>query len=268
MKRLFFFIFAFPFLAGNAQNIDQVKLRVHYATQFKRYESSPVKTRDEKILDVGDRLSKFYSLWETRIEEVTDSVIAREGSLQDIMDAQDKLNYPRNYDYYTVYKNHPQKGTLTYTDKELNKFIYEETLEKPNWTILTEDRVVAGYRCQKARTHFRGRVWDVWFAPDIPVSDGPWKLCGLPGLILHAKDSKGDFLFECNGIREGKGESITFPNHKYTKCTQAELNQMRIDAAKDPVEYMKRYDLDAGQGQGPDGKPLVYTPRKAVLLEY
>lgn len=268
MKRLFFFIFTFPLLTGNAQNIDQVKLRVHYATIFKHFDTSSAQKQDEKILDVGNHLSKFYSLWETRIEEVTDSVVARGGTLQDIMNARGKLPYPRSYDYYVIYKNYPQKGKLTCTDKDMKHYIYEETLERPKWTMLIEDTVVVGYRCQKARTHFRGRVWDVWFAPDIPVNDGPWKLCGLPGLILHAKDSKDDFLFECIEIREGRDENITFPKRKYIKCTQAELNQMKINIAKDPVGYMRQSGSDLGPGWGPDGKPLIYKEKKAVLLEY
>lgn len=268
MKRLFFFIFTFSFLVGNAQNIDKVKLRVHYTTKFKHFETSPQKTIDEKILDVGDYLSKFYSLWETRIEEVTDSVIAHGGAMQDVMNARGKLPYPRSYDYYIIYKNYPQKGKLTGTDKDLKHYIYEEALEKQNWTILLEDSIVAGYQCQKARAQFRGRVWDVWFAPGIPVSDGPWKLCGLPGLILYAKDSKDDFLFECIEIKEGRNEDITFPKRKYIKSTQAELNQMKINIAKDPAGYMKRFGSDFGRGWGPDGKPLVHKEKKAVLLEY
>src|SRR3712207_8163725 len=50
------------------------------------------------------------------------------------------------------------------------------------------------------RSTFRGRTWRVWFALDIPFPDGPWKLCGLPGLILKAEDSKGHFSFDCVGI--------------------------------------------------------------------
>ena len=37
-----------------------------------------------------------------------------------------------------------------------------------------------------ATTHFRGRDWKVWFSEEIPLPLGPWKLGGLPGLILAA----------------------------------------------------------------------------------
>ena len=33
--------------------------------------------------------------------------------------------------------------------------------------------------CKKATTNFRGRYWEVWYTEDIPISQGPWKLCGI-----------------------------------------------------------------------------------------
>ncbi|MFN4144805.1 MAG: GLPGLI family protein [Runella sp.] len=68
-----------------------------------------------------------------------------------------------------------------------------------DWRILPkETRKIGGYNCQKAQAHVRGRDYEAWFTPDIAVSSGPWKLYGLPGLILEATstDGKYQFLFE------------------------------------------------------------------------
>ncbi|MDR0745015.1 MAG: GLPGLI family protein [Mediterranea sp.] len=268
MRKIYSGILLFFVFQGSAQNIDSVKLRVHYAAEFKRYEISKRQSQDEKILDVGSHISKFYSLWETKRREVSDSILSNGGSFQDVMNALERVPYPRSHDYYTVYKNYPQKGKLTYTDKVFKDFIYEETFEKPEWDIISQDTLIVGYNCQKAQTHYRGRTWDVWFTPAIPINDGPWKLCGLPGLILYAKDSKGDFLFECIEIENGGNEAVHFPKRNYIKCTWKELNQMKRRNNKDPVEYLKQFGIDSGAGFGPDGKPLVYKEKKPVLLEY
>lgn len=81
-----------------------------------------------------------------------------------------------------------------------------EEWEKPEWEIIDESKQIMGYQCFKAITDYRGRKWIAWFAPDIPVQEGPWKLCGLPGLILEASDSAGDYSFVgCGLIQTGLG---------------------------------------------------------------
>ncbi|MCF8319760.1 MAG: GLPGLI family protein [Flavobacterium sp.] len=64
-----------------------------------------------------------------------------------------------------------------------------------SWELLNETKKINSFNCQKARGNFRGRTYTVWFTNDIPVSLGPWKLNGLPGLILEATDSLNQFQF-------------------------------------------------------------------------
>lgn len=269
MRLLYFILFVLFASYGNAQTIDNVKFRIHYAAKFKPWDVAKAMRQDEKILDIGANCSKFYSLWETKIRETRDSVLARGGTFSDVQNAVEKLPYPHSYDYYAVYKNYPQKGRLTYTDKAFKEFIYEEAMEKPVWKMIPQqDAQIAGYACQKAETTYRGRTWSVWYTTDIPISDGPWKLHGLPGLILKAVDAKDDFRFECIEIENIEKEAMDIPKRNYLKCTAEKLKQMRIKMGKDPNDFFRQLGIDPGQGYGPDGKPLVYKEKKPVLLEY
>src|SRR5690606_19858901 len=69
-----------------------------------------------------------------------------------------------------------------------------------NWNITQETKIIAGYKCIKATTNFRGRDWTAWFTPDIPVPVGPWKLRGLPGLIIEAVDSSNTYIYRAEKI--------------------------------------------------------------------
>ena len=68
------------------------------------------------------------------------------------------------------------------------------------WKLTNDKKVISGYDCQKAVGNFGGRTFEAWFVPDLPYAFGPWKLNGLPGLILSAKDSKNEISFTCKEI--------------------------------------------------------------------
>lgn len=71
---------------------------------------------------------------------------------------------------------------------------------KQKWKIEGEQKNILEFTCQKAVTTFRGRKWIVWFAPSISFAFGPWKLGGLPGLILEAHDTQNMFIYKAESI--------------------------------------------------------------------
>lgn len=77
---------------------------------------------------------------------------------------------------------------------------YTEPYEVQEWTVCDSTKNILGYDCIMATADYHGRHWSVWFTPDIPIQDGPWKLSGLPGLILEASESSGQHRFTATGI--------------------------------------------------------------------
>ena len=92
---------------------------------------------------------------------------------------------------------------------------YEEPLPQFEWEFMEAVDTVASYVCSKAKTLFRGREWTVWFTMEIPISAGPWKFSGLPGLILKAQDDKMDYIWECQSIAQVRNPIVDFNFKKY-----------------------------------------------------
>ena len=103
-----------------------------------------------------------------------------------------------------TYMGYPQIGELTQIVNLDAAGIYQYTESRPEmkWRLKPEHKTILGYDCQRATCSFRGREYEAWFTLDIPLSYGPWKFHGLPGLILEVADTKNEYHFMVKGIEK------------------------------------------------------------------
>ncbi len=112
-----------------------------------------------------------------------------------------------NKNYYQFYTQSRLKAT--------KYFIVNDTVPTIKWKLSKERKEIYGYMCNKATGAFRGRTYTVWFTNQIPLSLGPWKLGGLPGLIIKAVDSTGEVSFNLVSIKKKNGiYSLKLPQLK------------------------------------------------------
>lgn len=241
----------------DAQEKNVPYLECHYAERYKKNSSDLSQTKqDEWVLRIGKDCSEFYSLWCRKHQELKDSIFAAGGGVNEWLAARENITYPPSIQYDVIYKNHPQKGILTHASRIFtSKYLYQEPLETPAWQIFPESKTIAGYKCQKASTQFRGRTWIAWFTSDIPAPDGPWKLCGLPGLILEAADAENQFEFNCIAINRIEGGTpVRIPTANYLKCSRQEYIKLLTIYENNPNDYMKLKGLPQAYVEGKDGK--------------
>jgi len=113
-----------------------------------------------------------------------------------------------------IFKNYPEGKIRVHDRFDLSQWTIDEDWEKPIWNITDSVCKIMGYQCILATTDFRGRRWEAWFAPEIPISDGPWKLCGLPGLILKARDSKSHYIYQPISIRTENAGDVEYYDYQ------------------------------------------------------
>lgn len=141
-----------------------------------------------------------------------------------------------------VYKNFPKNKVTVFNHFALMDWTYEEEWEKPQWELKDSTKVILEYSCQLAVSHYRGRIWYAWFTFDIPISEGPWKLCGLPGLILEAYDKNKDYSFTATGLINKGIQPVgiyDFRGYDWAKTTRKKyLETYYKELHTDPTERM------------------------------
>ena len=100
-----------------------------------------------------------------------------------------------------VWTNYPD-GKTTVRDA-IPPSIYEtqEARTPIDWTLTDDTMTIGGYFCKTATSQLHGRQWTVRYAEDIPTTAGPWKLCGLPGLIVEAVSDDGIHRFTLTDLQ-------------------------------------------------------------------
>ncbi|MBQ3610561.1 MAG: GLPGLI family protein, partial [Bacteroidaceae bacterium] len=156
---------------------------------------------------------------------------------------------------YQIFKNHPMGKVTTIDRLATTNILCEEDNECPEWQLHSDTMTILSYPCQKATCRFRGRDYTAWYTMEVPVSDGPWKLYGLPGLILKAEDSRGHFSFTCTGLEQSRdAKPILIHTKGREKLSRKELDKMYERFYSDPIGFMEatspnvKINITDGQG--------------------
>jgi GLPGLI family protein len=212
---------------GYVTTLDSAKTKITYSLQYVPDSLEPKRImKDRKILLIGNKINHFYSYYVRQADSVLTADYDKGKKSAPIKRPIDVMG-----EGYEIFSNYPDRGTQAIIEPvtNLSNYQYEESAESPQWTICEDTSTVLNYSCQKATTRFRGRDWEAWFSPAVPLNAGPWKLHGLPGLILKAADSRNHYVFECIGLEQLKGEKEPILRRKKSNnditCTREEYRK-------------------------------------------
>jgi len=160
------------------------------------------------VLKMGDDLSYEYGYQRYQFDSLFYNVLSKsyeemksftEASIAEMRKSNLRENGVMRYNALNdvkLYKDYKAKKIKVLDHISIHWFTYEEPLMSQNWAIQDDTMTIAAYSCQKAICDWRGRSYEAWFTTEIPISEGPWKFYGLPGLIIHLYDTQRHYEFE------------------------------------------------------------------------
>lgn len=122
------------------------------------------------------------------------------------------------------------------------------------WKILSETKKIGAFECTKATSNFSGREYTAWFSIDIPLPYGPWKLTGLPGLILEAYDTDKEIYFYFKSIEypSKKELNIIVPDPKTNTTMDRQTRKIRrewVSSEDFKKEMIERHRIGTKMGR-------------------
>ena len=165
--------------------IDSTLFTVGYDFRIntKNVDGEPVVDSLRTVVLVGQNyiLTKGYCSYWTKIDGETH-------------DTFDQMMHERLMHTPIIMRKTTETEMTVYEDIPVHHYVYTEdgTLA---WDLMDDTLTVSGYLCKKAQTRYGGRTWTAYYTEEVATTAGPWKLHGLPGLIVKASDENDIFSF-------------------------------------------------------------------------
>ena len=196
-----------------AQKADKALARVRYTFSHMRDTTQRDNFYTENMLLVTGNNASVYTSYDKINRDleikksIEDQIKSQGGTLTSLNINRTSTKSVTAIDYF-YFANENKFYTK---ERVISNYLVEETAPKINWKINKDTASFSGVKCQKAIANFKGRTWTAWFAPELPFQSGPWKLNGLPGLIIEAIDETKTVHFQFAGIENVIPEETIAP---------------------------------------------------------
>src|ERR1700744_5984501 len=184
-----------------AQKPDTARMLVHYKFTWVRDTANRDHPYTENmVLYIGQRSSAYRGydgeVYNAQFKKAWAEAAAASPDRRPMINRQ---GVGSNIEYYQ-FPN--EKKMFTENPIYMNNYFIDGGMPAIDWKTSGDTATFGGLRCQKATCHFKGRDYIAWFCPDLPVRVGPWKLNGLPGVIVDARDAKNEVVFQFDGVEK------------------------------------------------------------------
>jgi GLPGLI family protein len=186
-------------LSSTAQKIDSTLAMVHYKFSHVRDTNNRDKPYTENMILLVGQNASAYKSYDRKMQMAA----MKQQMMEQVQSGSNKISITsRGGSTSSEYYQYPNEGKMIRKEKIMTTYLIDEPFPKISWKISSDTLTIRNLACQKATGHFGGRDYTAWFCADLPYHSGPWKLNGLPGLIVEAYDTKKDVVFKFDGIEQ------------------------------------------------------------------
>lgn len=218
------------------KEIDDVRYRFIYRTSFAEDTLGKSRYYDNQMLEIGKTHLRYYSIFAETMDstQFRHATGLRKGGSFSL---KEDLNPGEVGQYEDLFIDLRTAEMTVFNGIEKKTYRYAEPVPAIAWNLTGKGGELLGYACYEAVADFRGRTWHVWFTYDIPLRYGPWKLGGLPGLILKAEDADGLFTYELIGMQQPTGEKLYRYEIPVISCKREDILKINDLRWKDPEKH-------------------------------
>ncbi|CAM1351079.1 GLPGLI family protein [Tenacibaculum insulae] len=235
MKKILLLIFTTIIsITTYAQNNIDYKLIVKY-----NYQKQVHPTDEKSKIDLEN-----YSLYLNKDNSlfVSDNRIKLDTILNNanFSDLGQLRSLPKPSSNKRIFKNTSSKKIIIYNEFYDKIYKYNDSVNM-QWKITNIYDSLNNMKIRKAETKFRGRNYIAWYTSEIPISDGPYKFKGLPGLIIKLYDHKKEINYTLIGLeifKKNKVLNINYENEALS-LTKGKYIEIRKSFKQNPIPYME-----------------------------
>jgi len=226
-----------------AQNPDQALARVRYTYTHIQDTTQKDKPHKENMLLVTGKNASVYTSYDklnqavNAKKQIEEQLKNQTGSSNMKIEIKSEMKSPVTAVDYFFFAN---ERKMFIKERLLNNYLIEENTPQIDWKIAKDTMSFSGISCQKATAKFKGRNWIAWYATEIPLQSGPWKLNGLPGLIIEAFDEKKEVHFAFAGLEKITTDDLKNTSDGEQKITMANgsIGTIRIAGIETSTTYL------------------------------
>jgi len=141
---------------------------------------------------------------------------------------------------YLIRKERNIKTITYFNNIAIDEMYYQEPMNAAKWELKDSSIIINGFECKVATKRYLGRNYIAFYAPSIPIQDGPLKFNGLPGLIVQIKDDREEVDISLTAIKPFNGFARFYQSNNPIKTDRKKLYELLNEDFLDPNKAIEQ----------------------------